>query len=277
MEHLEVKAAVEVEEQGAFSALASAFGKIDRTGERVVKGAFAETIRRWQRAGRDVPLVWDHGTGAHDVIGSVASASMEERDAGLYVEGTLDIEDSELAREAWRSVRRNRLSLSFGFLTEEERTGADGVKELTRIDLMEVTLTVVPANPSAQVLDWKSATATAELTPEQAGILTDLRAEWEARRAEEEAEQWEPLGDRRWTPPRTRLVFADGQWRQVPETSSDFVATDAEIRARDQRLRDKEWATREIDRARAAKAAQASATVACAGFRIRVDDHAIVE
>ena len=67
-----------------------------RSGERVIKGAFAETIRRWREAGQDIPLVWDHGRDAHDVIGSIDSSTMEERDAGLYVEGTLDIEDWSL-------------------------------------------------------------------------------------------------------------------------------------------------------------------------------------
>ena len=51
-------------------------------------------------ANRDLPLVWDHGRDARDVIGSVDSSSMEERDAGLYIEAKLDIEDSGLAREA---------------------------------------------------------------------------------------------------------------------------------------------------------------------------------
>ena len=156
-EWMTVKAAVtEATEEGTFTAYASAFGNTDRSGERVIKGAFAETIRRWREAGRDIPLVWDHGRDAHDVIGSIDSSTMEERDAGLYVEGTLDIEDSELAREAWRSVKRGRISLSFGYLTEADREGSDGVKELTQIDLMEVTLTSTPANPDARVLSAKS-------------------------------------------------------------------------------------------------------------------------
>ena len=160
-----VATSTETAEAGTFTAYASAFGNVDRTGERVIKGAFAATIAAWKASGRDLPLVWDHELGAHDVIGSVSSATMEERDAGLYVEGQLDIEDSELAREAWRSVKRNRISLSFGFLVEEDRKGADGVKELTKIDLMEVTLTAVPANPDARVLSSKNAIGGAE-TPD---------------------------------------------------------------------------------------------------------------
>jgi HK97 family phage prohead protease len=81
---------------------------------------------------------------------------MRETDQGLYVEGKLDIEDSELAREAWRSVKRNRVGLSFGYLVESEGTGEDGVKELHSLDIFEVTLTAQPANADARVLSTKS-------------------------------------------------------------------------------------------------------------------------
>jgi HK97 family phage prohead protease len=155
MEHLAVKAAVTETEQGSFSAIAAAWTR-DRTNERIVRGAFRDTIQRWKDAGRDVPLVWDHSRNAHDIIGSIDSSSMQEQAAGLYVEGRLDLEDSELAREAWRSVKRGRVSLSFGYLTEGEREGRDGIKELTQLDLMEVTLTSVPANADARILGFKS-------------------------------------------------------------------------------------------------------------------------
>jgi hypothetical protein len=67
------------------------------------------------------------------------------------------------------SVKRGRISLSFGYLTEAEREGPDGVKELTRVDLMEVTLTSVPANPDARVLSTKSV----ELPPELIATALD--------------------------------------------------------------------------------------------------------
>jgi HK97 family phage prohead protease len=84
--------------------------------------------------------------------------STPRTDQGLYVEGKLDIEDSELAREAWRSVKANRIGLSFGYLVENERVGPDGVKELTELDVFEVTLTSTPANADARVLSTKSVT-----------------------------------------------------------------------------------------------------------------------
>jgi HK97 family phage prohead protease len=156
LQHKQVQAEVGVSaDQGKFSALAAAY-TLDRQNERIVRGAFRDTISRWQGSGKDLPLAWDHSREADGIIGSIDPNTMRETDQGLYVEGQLDIEDSELAREAWRSVKANRIGLSFGYLVEDERVGADGVKELTELDVYEITLTSTPANADARVLSTKS-------------------------------------------------------------------------------------------------------------------------
>ncbi|HEX6116948.1 MAG TPA: HK97 family phage prohead protease [Solirubrobacterales bacterium] len=63
---------------------------------------------------------------------------------------------TQLAREAWRSVKKNRVGLSFGYLVTDDLDRSDGVKELLAIDLFEITLTGVPANADARVLSTKS-------------------------------------------------------------------------------------------------------------------------
>jgi HK97 family phage prohead protease len=142
-------------DQGEFTALAAAYST-DRVNERIVKGAFHDTILRWQGSARNVPLAWDHSRDARDIIGSISPSSMRETDEGLFVEASLDLEDSEQAREAWRSVKANRVGLSFGYLVEKDRRAKDGVKELLALDLYEVTLTSSPANPDARILSAKS-------------------------------------------------------------------------------------------------------------------------
>ena len=87
-----------------------------------------------------MPVHWDHDRDASAVIGSVDPATMHEQTEGLYVKGKLDIEDSEMAREAWRSVKRNRIGLSFGFLVVDEHDD-NGVKVLDTLDVFEITLT----------------------------------------------------------------------------------------------------------------------------------------
>ncbi len=141
---------------GRFTAIAAAY-TVDRERDRIIPGAFEKTIAAWQGSGRRIPLAWDHGRGASDVIGSIDPLTMRETPEGLYVEGQLDIEDSETAREAWRSVKNNAVGLSFGYLAVEERPGAGRVTELVELDLLEVSLTSVPMNASARILTAKAA------------------------------------------------------------------------------------------------------------------------
>jgi Caudovirus prohead serine protease len=82
---------------------------------------------------------------------------MSETDAGLYVEGQLDLEDSEQAREVWRLVKRNAIGLSFGYLVTKSRKRSDGVTELLELDLFEVSLTGAPVNQDARILSTKGA------------------------------------------------------------------------------------------------------------------------
>jgi hypothetical protein len=44
MEHLTVKAVATATDLGWFTAIAAVFGNVDRDGDRIVKGAFAQSI-----------------------------------------------------------------------------------------------------------------------------------------------------------------------------------------------------------------------------------------
>ena len=155
MPQLNTKAAVaEATDRGEFKAIAATWN-VDRTNERIIPGAFTDTIRRWRASGKLVPLHWNHEAGAESIIGSVDPSSMRQTDQGLVIEGVLDLEDSALAREAWRSVKAGRIGLSFGYVATDERE-AEGMKLLTTLDLFEVTLTASPANAETRVLSTKS-------------------------------------------------------------------------------------------------------------------------
>jgi HK97 family phage prohead protease len=147
-----------VTDQGVFSAILAAYS-VDRMNDRIVPGAFEATITRWQKADRMLPLHWNHSEAAADVIGYVDPNSMRETDDGLYVEGKLDLEDSEVAREAWRSMRNDTIALSFGYLVTDERKAEDGVNELLDLDVFEATLTPTPVNADTRVLSMKSSKA----------------------------------------------------------------------------------------------------------------------
>lgn len=143
-------------DRGEFSALAATWS-LDRQNEQIRRGAFAETILKWQASGRQVPVHRNHQGEAANVIGGIDPASMAETVDGLYVEGRLDLKDSEVAREAWRSMKADRVALSFGFMTVDSVKRADGVRELLAVDLFEVSIVPSPANPDTRLLSLKGA------------------------------------------------------------------------------------------------------------------------
>lgn len=167
MEHLELKATTRTTDQelGQFAAIAAAYS-IDRQREQIVEGAFTETIARWRESGKTLPLHYDHNGSADHVIGSVNPDTMGEIEGqGLFIEGKLDIHDSEVAREAWRSMRNGAMSLSIGYMVSRDHKRSDGVRELHSIDLFEVSLVPIPANADTRVISMKSETAP-QLDPE---------------------------------------------------------------------------------------------------------------
>ena len=101
-------------DRGEFSALAATWS-VDREQDQITRGAFAETISMWQMSGKQLPLHWNHSASPEDIVGTVDPASLKETDEGLHVEGKLDLEESERAREIWRSVKSGAISLSFGY------------------------------------------------------------------------------------------------------------------------------------------------------------------
>jgi uncharacterized protein len=173
VQHLALKAAVEeVTDLGDFTAIAAAW-TLDRDGDVIVKGAFRRTIDRWQQSGKQVPVHWNHSGAAADIIGTVDPASMREIDEGLYVEGRLNLDDSEVAREAWRSMKANAMSLSFGYLVKKDRKRRYGVRELQEIDLFEISIVPSPANADTRILSMKAA---------ERRIPTDAELRAEAKR-----------------------------------------------------------------------------------------------
>jgi uncharacterized protein len=158
VQHLAVKAAVsEVTDLGEFTAIAAAY-TVDRAKDRIVPGAFASTIAQWRASGKRIPLHWDHRGDAANVIGSIDPAATREVNQGLYVEGKLDLQDSEVAREAWRSMKNDAVSLSFGYVTLKARNRG-GINDLLELDLFEVSIVPHPANPDTRGLSMKAAVA----------------------------------------------------------------------------------------------------------------------
>lgn len=161
MLHKTLEAKATTTDVGEFTAIAAAYS-VDRGNERIIPGAFAKTIANWQASGKQIPLHWDHSGDPKDIIGTVDPTSLQETDAGLMVAGRLDIEGSEVAKDAWRAMKSGAMALSFGYMVVDGGEADDGVYELKAVDLFEISVTPAPMNPDTRFLSLKSVT---QMTP----------------------------------------------------------------------------------------------------------------
>lgn len=114
-----------------FAGYAAVFDAVDRGGDVVRRGAFAG-------AGK-VPLLWQHD-GAP--VGEIEAIREDSR--GLRVIGR--VEAPALAEALAKGAVTG---LSFGYRVKDARRGA--VREITALDLVEVSLVASPMQPLARI------------------------------------------------------------------------------------------------------------------------------
>jgi hypothetical protein len=123
-----------------FAGYAAIFDRPDRGGDVVRPGAFAGALKRGKGAAPAVPLLWQHEAGRP--IGRIEY--LEEDKRGLRVIGrVVDRRASALLKEGAVG------GLSFGYRVREA-TG-EAPRELTDLELVEVSLVTFPMQPRARV------------------------------------------------------------------------------------------------------------------------------
>ena len=125
-----------------FAGYAALFDRVDRGGDVVRPGAFARAVAAGP--GR-VPLLWQHE--AERPIGRIERLAEDAR--GLRVIGRLSAR-SAAGREAAALLKDGAIGgLSFGYRVREKVEGTN--RQLTDLDLVEVSLVTFPMQPAARV------------------------------------------------------------------------------------------------------------------------------
>ncbi|HEV2746688.1 MAG TPA: HK97 family phage prohead protease [Allosphingosinicella sp.] len=128
-----------------FAGYAAVFDRPDRGGDVVRAGAFARAVKRGAGA---VPLLWQHE--ARRPIGRIEYLREDRR--GLRVIGRLSA--GAAGREAAALLKEGAVGgLSFGFRVRSARglAAEPWLRELTDLDLGEVSLVTLPMQPRARV------------------------------------------------------------------------------------------------------------------------------
>ena len=141
---------------GTISGYFSTYDRIpDSYGDVIAPGAFTETIKKREESGHPFPLCWNHDL--NQIIGKVDK--IEDTEKGPLM--TASFFDTPLAQEK-RALVQEGVVFQFSFAYDILEAGPteieEGVKayELKKLDLFEVSIVPIPANPRAEVTDIKA-------------------------------------------------------------------------------------------------------------------------
>lgn len=168
--------------KGQFEAIVAVFNNVDRGGDVILPGAFADSLADWRAKGRPIPVIFSHqweNLDAH--IGQVLEA--KETDEGLYVKAQLDM-DEPFAQRVYKKMQSGTLA-EFSFAYDivdmaSVKKDSDWVWELRKLDLLEVGPCLVGMNPDTELLTVKAMTKS-----QQEAFKAVWKAQWIGRNAED--------------------------------------------------------------------------------------------
>lgn len=146
---------------GTFSGYGSVFNVVDKGGDIVAPGAFADSLASWKASGRSVPVLWQHQP--DQPIG--AWEDLKEDDHGLLGDASLWLDEAPYARLAHKGMQTKTITgLSIGYRVKKHSVNAEtGVYTLEKLDLVEISVVTNPMNDAARVEGVKSALAAGRL------------------------------------------------------------------------------------------------------------------
>jgi uncharacterized protein len=155
-ERLLLKASVVLADRGVFEAIISTEA-VDRERDVVLADAMVKALQAWTSTGKLIPLLWSHSSKAEDSIGHVNPESAKAIDGEVHVTGWID-QATPRGKEAWRLVKSGVLGFSFGYLVPDggATKRADGTREITELDVFEISACSTPMNGMTRVTAWKS-------------------------------------------------------------------------------------------------------------------------
>lgn len=148
--------------EGTVEAFVSVFGNVDSYGDRVMLGAFADSISQ-----KLPKLVWQHELkrpvgktiAAEEIPAGDARLPERLKDYGaLYVKGLFNLNTTD-GKDAYEHIKFGSVDeYSFGYEEVETTPLADGTKELNKVNIIEWSPVTVGANPMTMTSNVKAMT-----------------------------------------------------------------------------------------------------------------------
>lgn len=145
---LEIK---ELTDEGVIEGYASVFGNVDKGGDKVMPGAFVESLTKARQTGRSVKMLWQHDPS--QPIG--VWEDLAEDAKGLWGKGRL-VMDVPKARETLALMKAGAIGgLSIGYVTKSSEPDGN-YRLLKAVDLYEVSPVTFPMNERAKLTSVKA-------------------------------------------------------------------------------------------------------------------------
>lgn len=186
------------ESDGTFEAIVSVFNNVDMIGDKVMPGAFKNSIDKWALSGDPIPVIWSHqwdNPEAH--IGFVDPKDATETDDGLKVKGKIDT-GKPFAAHVYDLLKERRVkefSFAYDILDSEKEDDNSRITKLTELDIIEVGPTLKGMNPETQLLAVKAAVQDGAMDreaalkalgfPEKAGRVISAKNESKIKQAQD--------------------------------------------------------------------------------------------
>ncbi len=149
---------------GQFTGYASVFGNVDSVGDKIIKGAFSESLKEFGNGGAGIPCYWCHETSDPEMnLGTTLEATEDEH--GLFVKVQLDL-DNPKAAYAYKLLKEQRVrQMSFAYQVTDGENRKDCF-EITGCKIFEVSIVPVGANQATSIESVKALQDEDETTPE---------------------------------------------------------------------------------------------------------------
>lgn len=133
-----------------FEGFASTFGNLDLDDDVIDKGAFKKSLAK-----RKPKLLWQHSL--DEPLG--VFTSIEESSAGLFVKAKMPLEDTFVSGRVRPQIKIGSItSMSIGFFIVESTFNRETeIRTIHEVELFEISLVSIPANPKAVITSFKRA------------------------------------------------------------------------------------------------------------------------
>lgn len=151
-------------DEGVVEAIVATYD-VDSIGDRIMPGAFAESLDEWQKSGNSLPFIWSHKSDDPEAYIGVVEHAEEVPGVGLKVRARIDMDEPK-ALKAYKLMKGRRVtnfSFSYDVLADRPAPKDDsGAKlDLLKLKMYECGPTLIGCNQATDLVSAKQDPATA--------------------------------------------------------------------------------------------------------------------